>query len=144
MIWNVYRENFNGKCIETWNVFKHGAFKADVDRALALYREGKYDWQQFSNAIRSSAQYYFWSKSEHEVVITSWPPYIDHEEYERITREVAEYGSRYYFNVEPTCAEKIDIFDQLQLNWDSFVRYIRDFGDDQPVKEKVKEYELEL
>jgi hypothetical protein len=144
MIWNVYRENFNSKCIETWNVFKHGAFKAEVDRALTLYRAAKYSWHEFSEAIRVSAQYYFWSRSEHEVVITSWPPYIDLEEYERITQEVVDYGSKYYYNIEPVCAEKIDIYAQLRLNWDSFIRYIRDFGDDNLVKENIKEYEPEL
>ena len=39
--------------------------------------------------------YYFWSKCEYEVIVSSWPP-----------REGSE--------------EKIDIYDQLKANWDIF------------------------
>lgn len=134
MTWNVYRENFNDKCIEIWNVFKHHSFTLFVEKALKLYKTNKIDYQEFDKRIKTEAQYYFWSKSEHEVVITSWPPYVDKVELQRLASEIAKEPTKYHYNIEPTVAEKVDIYDQLNLNWDAFVNYIITFGD-QPAKE---------
>ena len=44
--------------------------------------------------------YYFWSKCEWEIILSDWPP------------------------SDTFCKEKIDVFDQVMLNWDIFVDYI--------------------
>ena len=44
--------------------------------------------------------YYFWSKCEYEIIITCWPKWDKFKE------------------------EKIDVYSQLNLNWDKFVNYI--------------------
>ena len=44
--------------------------------------------------LRSECMYYFWSKAEYEVLVKSW--------------------------VGQDCERKIDIFEQLENNWDSF------------------------
>lgn len=46
--------------------------------------------------------YYFWSKCEWEIIISGWPPRDD-------------------FN-----DAKIDVYDQVKLNWDKFVDYTWD------------------
>ena len=134
MTWNVYRENFNSRCIERWNVFKHHSFTLFVEKALKLYKTNKIDYQEFDKRIRTEAQYYFWSKSEHEVVITSWPPHIDRVRLIRLADTVSKDPDGRVYTIEPMVYEKVDIYDQLNLNWDAFVNYIITFGD-QPAKE---------
>lgn len=134
MTWNVFRHNINKGEIEIWNVFNHHSFMLFVEKALKLYKTNKIDYQEFDKRIRTEAQYYFWSKSEHKVVITSWPPYVDKVELQRLASEIIKEPTRYHYTIEPTVAEKVDIYDQLNLNWDAFVNYIATFGD-QPAKE---------
>lgn len=119
--WNVFRYNINARKIEKYNVFSHGGFLKE----LAKFPK---DRTIFEDRLRREAQYYFWSKCEMEVVITSWPPYIDTEEYQRLTKENNEHIAKRgepprVLNVCPTVGEKIDIYEQLILNWDMFVEY---------------------
>ena len=118
--WNVFRHDINNKKIVKYNVFDHSSFLASVKKL-------RKDKDTFSEQLRREAQYYFWSKSEHEIIITSWPAYISKEEYERITKEVTSIESRdrifRVVNIVPTIGSKIDIYEQLMLNWDNFVEY---------------------
>lgn len=123
LVWNVYRYDFNARKIETYNVFNHGGFYNDV---MKIPRKDKVE---FADKLRREAQYYFWSKCEMEVVITSWPPYIDENEYKRISKEREEHienrgNEPRVLNICPTVGSKIDIYDQLMLNWDYFVDYV--------------------
>lgn len=92
--WYVYRYNINSKKIEKYNVFDHFKFKEDVLKAY-----GTFDREELSEKINSAARYYFWSKYEWEI-------------------DICEPLS------EGKCAKKIDVYDQLRLNWDSFIDYI--------------------
>ena len=118
--WNVFRHDFNGKKIVTYNVFEHSSFLASVKKL-------RKDKETFSEQLRREAQYYFWSKCEHEVIITSWPAYISKEEYDRITREITSIENKdkviRIVNIAPTVGSKIDIYEQLMLNWNKFVEY---------------------
>lgn len=96
MIWNVYRYDVNKKRIYRYNVFNHGGFKEAVERA---YTENEENFEGFAEAVRRHLQYYFWSKAEHEVIISPW-----------IGDEKA--------------AIKVDIYDQIIQNWDKFILYI--------------------
>jgi hypothetical protein len=62
-----------------------------------------------------------------EVIITSWPAYIDMPEYDRITKEIDHIRNDgrtpRVVNIAPTVGSKIDIYEQLMLNWDAFVNY---------------------
>ena len=99
MVWNVYRYNINSKKIEAFNIFDHGGFKKDVKEAAAKF---DYSFDAFKKAVRSSLMYYFWSKSEYEVVVGPWVGGDKKDEM------------------------KIDIYDQVVLNWDVFIEYIWD------------------
>lgn len=94
--WYVYLENFNSRSIVTYNVFEHFNFYQDVKETIRQI-ENK---QIFSEKIKRIAKYYFWSKCEYEILITSW---IAHNNFKD---------------------EKIDVYDQLELNWDRFIDYI--------------------
>ena len=123
--WYVYQHDFNGKKIETFNIFNHGRFREDVEKCLKKYK----DKDEFAQKLRSSLMYYFWSKSEWEVVITSWAPYITMSELDRLSAErektIKEYNREpYRLYVNPDVGEKIDVYDQVMNNWDVFVDYV--------------------
>ena len=125
MVWNVYREDFNNKAIVTYNIFDHGGFARDVKKLL----EEDIAKDEFIERLKRSLMYWFWCKSEHEVVITSWPVYIDKEELNRINTEYEEYNNKwshypYKINISPDVGEKVDIHSQVMMNWEQFVEYV--------------------
>ena len=94
--WNVYYEDFNNKRIDIFNVFDHGRFYDDVVKLIHRHPTKK----EFSEELKTSARYFFWSKCEWEILITAWVPNNRFDDM------------------------KVDIFNQLTLNWDAFVNYI--------------------
>lgn len=125
MKWYVYRENANTKRIEIYNIFDHASFKADVQEAYATSKTK----DEFVERLKRSLMYYFWSKCEYEVVITDWPTHVSVEEVERMSAEIVKYETDYGHKPYSTgvnlkVAEKIDIYDQVRLNWLSFVNYV--------------------
>lgn len=121
----VYRHNFNGKSIEKFNVFDHGRFLEDVKKDLK-----KYDTkEEFAERLRGHLFYYYNSKCEWEVVITSWVPHITMSELDRINAErektLKEYNREpYCLYVNPDIGEKVDVYSQVMLNWHLFVDYV--------------------
>lgn len=97
MHWWVYTEDFNGKKIEKYDIFRHSSFSDDVRKA---YKKHRNDHDSFCESVRKSLAYYFWSKCEWETVVTSWvrPGYV-----------------------KPV---KIDVYDQVIMNWDVFIEYV--------------------
>lgn len=118
MTWNVYRCDINQREIEVYNVFEHYSFNVDVEKLL----KKKISYEEFYEELKSLAMYYFWSKAEHEVVITEFPPYIDREEIDRLVAEKDEHPYRAYVNLE--AGTKVDIYGQLNLNWEQFALYV--------------------
>lgn len=121
----VYRHDFNGKSIERFNVFDHGRFFEDVKKNLKKYNVK----EEFAEELRKDLAYYYWSKAEHEVVITSWVPHITMSELDRINAEREEtlknYNREpYRLYVNPDVGKKIDVYEQVRLNWDLFVDYV--------------------
>ena len=127
LIYNVYVEDFNNKSIKTINIFKHASF---YDSLLRIKREQKDNFEKFSEEVKKSLMYNFWSKSQYEVVITSWPPYVDDKAINKVVTERDEHikkGNNFYRNtIQLEVAEKIDIYDQVMLNWDIFIKYLWD------------------
>lgn len=101
--WYVFVEDFNGKKIEKFNVFHSHRFIEGCKQAVKQYKKD-YDIAKLEKEIHSWAVYSFWAKSEYEVVITS------------------------LFRNE--IQKKIDVFDQLELNWDAFFKYILEYMND--------------
>ena len=94
--WQVYYYNINRKRIETFNVFQHGGFKKDLDEIL---KKNKTRTKLAEEEIKRSVMYYFWSKSEWEILLCPW---------------IGEKNKEL----------KIDVYDQLMLNWNQFLDYI--------------------
>ena len=134
MIWNVYAHDINRGEIRVWNVFKHGLFNRDVEKLL----KEDLTYEDFSKRLKRETMYYFWSKAEYEVVITSWAPHIDNKELDRLNAEREKYSQYRLHNVNLDVGEKIDIYDQLLLNWEQFAESVWNF------KAEVKENELSI
>ena len=102
--WNVYIHDFNAKQIKVWNVFNHGRFVEDfskfakkLERNKELTEEQKKE--QFAERLRREMMYYYLSKCEWEIILQSWPEREDFRD------------------------EKVDVYDQVKLNWDRFLDY---------------------
>lgn len=95
--WYVYYHDSNAQKIIKWNVFNHGSFKNEVDMIL----KEKLSKEVFSEKLRREAMYYFWSKCEYEIILSPWTGRAD--------------------NI------KMDIYDQIMMNWDKFVDYVWSF-----------------
>lgn len=116
MCWNVFYEDVNAREIKIWNVFNHSRFAAEVKECARQ----KMDKSGFGAELKHIAMYYFWSKSEYEVVVTSWPPYITRFEANQIKQaDLPTY--RQTVNLE--CGNKFSVYEQLAMNWDAFVAY---------------------
>lgn len=94
--WNVYITNFNTKRIIAYNIFNHYGFW--VGCAMA-YKDWD-DRKKFEKEVQNELMYYFRSKCEWEIILSSWPPYKE-------------------FN-----DEKVSVYDQVMLNWDKFIEYL--------------------
>lgn len=95
--WMVFCEDVNARRIEPYNIFRHTGFKKECVKAAQTFDKDK---DGFSKEIMRWLKYYFWSKCEWEIVLSSWP--VD----------------------DRTPKEKIDVCDQVLLNFDAFVDYI--------------------
>ena len=99
--YNVWIYNINRQKMKVFNVFEHYGFLKGIKNILL---EKNSSIKDFSETLKTEAMYYFWARAEWEIVIQPWC------------------GCR---DIEKT-AEKIDVYDQLIINWDTFVKYIWD------------------
>ena len=101
LVWNTYIGDWNTKQIEHWNVFDHGRFLDDCRKNYRKYGRGKdADREKFLEEVRRDLMYYSWSKCEWEVIVSHWPP-----------------NERFK-------ASKIDVYEQVHMNWARFADYL--------------------
>ena len=125
MKWYVFYEDVNKKDIVKFNIFQHINFKKTVENLLSQ----DVSKQDFAEELKHKLRYYFWCKSEYEVVITSWPPYISKESLIKANKDYLtdceKWGREpYRISITPEAAKKVDIYEQIMLNWEVFVNYI--------------------
>lgn len=97
MQWNVYYHDINRDEICTYNIFEHGSFLEYVIKAAKKYKNK----DEFAEQLKRELFYYFGSKAEWEIIITSWCG-----------------GDR------EKNAIKIDVYNQVMNNWQIFVDYV--------------------
>lgn len=98
MVWNVLVEDFNKHTIELRNVFE---LSVRFNRELEALRQKEcVSYEDFSADLRHATMRAFWSKCEYEVLVCPWP-----------------------YHPDQNAERKIDVYDQLNLNWDAFVSY---------------------
>lgn len=97
--WYVYRQDSNNGKIEPWDIFEHGRFRLDIVELLIAKRLNKnIDKADFAKDVKSDLMYYFWSKAEYEIILKNW--------------------------IGKDCEIKIDVYDQVMLNFDKFIDYL--------------------
>lgn len=98
MKWLVYiNDYYTRKSITTYNIFDHYRLKEDCDE---IWDKFKFDKDMFEEQIKRKLAYYFGSKCEWEIILSGWPPSKNFKE------------------------KKIDVYDQVMLNWDTFINYV--------------------
>lgn len=95
--WNVYIGDFNNRRIEVHNIFDHWSFYNDC---LKNKKKNGKDREAFFEEMRKDLMYYYWSKCEWEIILQHWPTREDFHDL------------------------KIDVYDQVRLNWDAFTDYV--------------------
>lgn len=123
--WNVLLEDSNSREIVAYDIFKGGYFETVAREIKSKVITKEAFAKEFGTKLMSR----FWSRSEYEVVVTSWPPYVEKEEIARLNTEqekhFKKYGTyQYRYTVNLTVGKKIDIFWQLKLNWQQFIDYV--------------------
>lgn len=97
LAWNVYIDDFNARCIRTLDIFQHDSFLEGCRKAAQKYTD---DEASFAEQVDRLLKYYFWSKTEYEIVLDTWPP-----------------SPRFH-------PEKVDVYDQVKLNWPVFINWL--------------------
>jgi len=95
--WYVYYHDSNAQKIIKWNVFNHGTFAEKVNKLL----QENLSRDEFADGLKKYLMYYMWSKCEYEIILSSWTGRADD--------------------------IKIDIYDQIMMNWNNFVDYVWSF-----------------
>ncbi len=80
----------------------------------------KFKDEVFAKRLETVLRYYFWSRCECEIVLTDWPTSITHKELEKLVSEPVTYRH----SVELDISKKIDMFEQVQNNWNIFIDYV--------------------
>ena len=96
MQWNVFFHNYNKNEIEQYNIFNHYSFRYEVKQLIKKYK----DKDTFTEKLRKELAYYFLSKCEWEVIVSPW------------------------IGKKESCEAKIDVYNQVMLNWDIFADYV--------------------
>lgn len=132
LMWNVLVEDINRKEIVSYNIFDHVRFVTDLVKDYNKLKRDKTleDFEAaFIERIKRNLMYYYWSKAEWEIVVTSWPPYMSLDEVDKVNNEINKYEKEYghkpnIAHFSSAVGEKIDVYDQIMLNWDMFAEYI--------------------
>ena len=102
--WVVYVENFNQKCIKEYNIFDYDLFWDDCQLAWITAEDNattvEEQIEDFNERIMIEIRYYFWSKSQWEIELTT-----------PISRDDFKNN-------------KIDVSDQIKLNEEQFLTYL--------------------
>ena len=95
--WNVYCYDVNSRKIKIHNVFNHWRF---IEYSAKYIKKYKDDKEALEEQIRRELMYYYWSKYEWEVIVSP-------------------------FTSNPKDSEciKIDVYQQVKMNWDRFFEY---------------------
>lgn len=108
--WNVFYHDINRQKITTFNIFDHWKFAEDVQKSLKKFK----DRDEFAEQLRRDLFYYFWAKSEYEILISAWCGCRDSKEL------------------------KVDIYTQVMNNFNIFCDYVWNSKIHRPRKKKVE------
>lgn len=114
--WNVYRRDMNKEEIRYFNIFDHAGFYNDMIKCLETCR----GYDEFKSELKRDLMYYFAYKAEYETFLTEPFPHVTKDEVERLKQKEIKYCT----NVNLEMGVKIDIYQQIMMNYSHFVNYI--------------------
>ena len=120
----VWREDSNRRQILPYNVLSKGLLDE-----LFEYKKQCVDKDDFKELVDQKLRYYYWSRAEHEIVMVDWPSHITVQEHYKLDKELKEhtkeYGAEpYRLNYSPDVGRKVDIYEQITLNYNIFIDYL--------------------
>lgn len=125
--WNVFIDDFNTSEIKIHNIFNHYGFMLDL---IDINKKHNEDFINFAEEVKSSLMYHYRCKCEWEVVVTSFPPYINEKEFLRLNLErderIMKYGRFIRESVNLETSEKVDVYKQVMMNRNQFINYLWD------------------
>lgn len=95
--WRVLHHDFNSNRIVYYDILDGTLFLKDVEQARRKHLD---DDVLFLDEVRSLLMYYYWSKCEHEILVSG------------------------LFDKDGGSEAKIDAFGQVEANWDAFSQYL--------------------
>lgn len=138
--WNIFIEDPNKREIVVKNIVPWiwedlKKWKSEVKKREKKYiqenghTDGKFDYdtfEWFKEELRKRLQWQFWSRCEYEIVLTDVFGSIKREELERLVEEYNKDKTKYRYNVNLDVERKIDVYEQIMLNFDIFAKYMWD------------------
>ena len=118
---NVYVSSFNDREIEVRNVFELSSrFDDSLKRIRYNKKKQKYPFlnEEFKNDLKIALQSAYWSKCEYEICLTDLFQVIEAAQLEKMKEK------RRFYTVDVVGSRKIDVYEQVMLNWDLFVEYV--------------------
>ena len=109
--WNAYTYDFNRGDIRVINILNNSRLLGDIAKAFKECGDDKDD--KFAEEVRRWCMYYYWSKCEYEILVSSFPP------------------------SERLPSIKIDVYEQIRLNWNVFISYV--WGHKNEIQKNTKE-----
>jgi len=79
-----------------FNVFDNRSFSKAIEDIFIM----SFTYEEFEEKVKSAAMWQFWSRCEYEFILLSWPTGAKETGY------------------------KMDVYEQLRMNWDRFMDYI--------------------
>lgn len=129
----VYTYDTNKGDFEKFNIFNSSKFYRGLTDIKAKMKKEDITFEMFNEELLHSVRYSFWGKCEYEILLVDLFCVIDRNEIERIKQTK---DNMVRTSINPASSKKIDVAEQLLLNWDIFAKYVWENMDLIPVKTK--------
>lgn len=122
--WKVYVSNYGD--IEEYDVFSYGSL---IEYIKSFKKEHGEDHEAIMRDLRAMLMYLFYHKYEWETEISDYTPRIPVEHIDELKEYVESYEKEYgtklkTVSVNLMTSKKIDVFQQIDMNWDRFSEYV--------------------
>ena len=144
MEWNVFRIDSRSGSLKIVNILGDDNFKSAILNLI----EKKYGKKQFEKELRDAAKAFINSGTERELSLCEMFPKIITSEIPKIVNEYTETIKRggtppKEVRIHPTVHFVVDIYDQLSINWEHFVKYIWEEGKKMITRAKLIGHKLD-
>lgn len=121
--WKVFIHEPNSNAFIAFNVFNSTRFVEGLQRLKKSMKKKPLTDKEIIDEVEHLAKYAFWGKCEYEVVLTDLFCNIDNKEIRRLRNVDSE---KRIESVNLMYSRKVDVFEQLYMNWEHFSKYVLD------------------